>query len=56
MTFRHAVGVTVLGVGAVVVAYWIFRALAGFLFFLGEVALAVALIAGIVWLVSRLRR
>jgi len=55
MTFGHAVWVTVLGVGAVVVAYWVFRALAGFLFFVGEIALAVIVVAGVVWLVSRLR-
>jgi hypothetical protein len=55
MTFGHAVGMTVLGVVGVVVAYWIFRVLAGFFIFLGEVALAVVLIAAVIWLVSRLR-
>ena len=56
MTFGHAVWVTVLGVAAVVIAYWIFRVLAGFFIFLGEIALAVFVVAGIVWMVSRLRR
>ncbi|MBV8464231.1 MAG: hypothetical protein JO368_13115 [Acidimicrobiales bacterium] len=55
MTFGHAVGLTVLGVVGVLVAYWIFRVLAGFFIFLGEVALAVVLIAAVFWLVSRLR-
>lgn len=56
MTFGHAVWVTVLGVAAVVIAYWIFRVLAGFFIFLGEIALAVVVVAGLVWLFSRLRR
>ena len=56
MTFGHAVGLTLLGVVGILVAYWIFRVLAGFFIFLGEVALAVVLIAALVWLVSRLRR
>ena len=55
MTFGHAVWVTAFGVVAIVIAYWIFRVLAGFFIFLGEVALAVVVVAGIVWLVSRLR-
>ena len=55
MSFGHAMWVTVLGVGAVVVAYWIFSWLAGFLFTLGKIALAVIVVAGIIWLVSRVR-
>ncbi|HXZ61469.1 MAG TPA: hypothetical protein VEG62_01920 [Acidimicrobiales bacterium] len=55
MTFGHAVWVTVLGVAAVVIAYWMFRVLAGFFIFLGEIALAVVVVAGLVWLFSRLR-
>ena len=56
MSFGHAVGLTVVGVVGILVAYWIFRVLAGFFIFLGEVALAVVLIAALVWAVSRLRR
>jgi hypothetical protein len=56
MTFGHAVGMTVLVVAGVLVAYWIFRVLAGVFIFFGEVALVVVLIAAIFWLVSRLRR
>jgi len=56
MRFGHAVGLTVVGVVGILVAYWIFRVLAGFFIFLGEVALAVVLIAALVWAVSRLRR
>jgi hypothetical protein len=56
MTFGHAVGLTVLGVVGVLVAYGIFRALAGVFIFLGEVGLVVVLIAAVFWLVSRLRR
>jgi hypothetical protein len=55
MTFGHAMGLTVLGVVGVLVAYWIFRVLAGFFIFLGEIAVAVVLIAVVFWLVSRLR-
>jgi hypothetical protein len=55
MTFKHAVGMTALGVVGVLVAYWIFRALAGIFIFFGEVALVVVLVAVVFWAVSRLR-
>jgi len=56
MTFGHAVGMTVLAVVGVVVAYWIFRVLAGVFIFFAEVALVIVLIAAVFWLVSRLRK
>jgi hypothetical protein len=56
MTFGHAIGITVVGVVGILVAYWIFRVLAGVFIFFGEVALVVVLIAAVFWLVSRLRR
>ena len=51
MTFGHAVGMTVLGVVGVLVAYWIFRVLAGVFIFFGEVALVVVLVAAVFWFV-----
>ena len=56
MTFGHAVGVTVLAAGGILVAYIIFRVLAGFFIFLAEVGVVIVLIAAVFWLVSRLRR
>lgn len=55
MTFGHAVGMTVLAVVGVLIAYGIFKVLAGIFIFFGEVALVVVLVAAVFWLVSRLR-
>jgi hypothetical protein len=55
MTFGHAIGVTVVGVIGILIAYWIFKVLAGVFIFFGEVALVVVLIAAVFWLVPRLR-
>ena len=53
MTFTHAVAMTAVGVVGVIVAFWILSSLAGIIFFFVKVAVIVALIAGVFWLVSR---
>ena len=54
MTFTHAVAMTVLGVVGVIVAFWILGSLAGIIFFFVKIAVVVALIAAVFWVVSRL--
>jgi hypothetical protein len=55
MTFTHAVAMTAVGVVGIIVAFWILSSLAGIIFFFLKVAVVVALIAGVFWLVSRIR-
>ena len=55
MTFSHAVAMTAVGVVGVIVAFWILASLAGIILFFVKIAVVVALIAGVFWLVSRLR-
>ena len=55
MTFSHAVAMTAVGVVGVLVAFWILSSLAGIILFFVKVAVIVGLIAGVFWLVSRLR-
>ena len=55
MTFSHAVAMTAVGVVGVIVAFWILASLAGIILFFVKIAVIIALIAGVFWLVSRLR-
>ena len=55
MTFSHAVAMTVVGVVGVLIAFWILSSLAGIFFFFVKLAVIIAAIAGVAWLVSRLR-
>jgi hypothetical protein len=55
VTFHHAVAMTVVGVVGIIVAFWILSSLAGVILFFVKVAVIVALIAGVFWLVSRFR-
>jgi hypothetical protein len=55
MTFSHAVAMTVVGVVGVLIAFWILSSLAGIFLFFVKLAVVIALIAGVFWLVSRLR-
>ena len=45
-------GLTVLGVAAVVIAYWIFKVVAGFVMTLIGIVLVVAVVAAAIWGVS----
>jgi hypothetical protein len=55
MSFSHALAMTAVGVVGIIVAFWILASLAGIFFFFLKIAVVVALIAGVFWLVSRFR-
>jgi hypothetical protein len=55
MSFTRAVAMTVVGVVGVLIAFWILSSLAGVILFFVKLAVIVAAIAGVAWLVSRLR-
>jgi ABC-type transport system involved in cytochrome c biogenesis permease subunit len=56
MTFSHAVAMTAVGVVGILIAFWILSSVAGIILFFVKVAVIIAAIAGVFWLVSRLRR
>jgi hypothetical protein len=56
VTFGHAVAMTAVGVVGAIVAFWILASLAGVIFFFVKIAVIVALIAGVFWVISRIRR
>lgn len=55
MTFGHAVAMTAVAVVGIIVAFWILSSLAGVILFFVKIAVIIALIAGVFWLVSRFR-
>ena len=55
MSFTHAVAMAAVGVVGIIVAFWILSSLAGIILFFVKLAVVVALIGGVFWLVSRLR-
>jgi len=55
VTFSHAVAMTAVGVVGVIVAFWILSSLLGIIWFFVKIAVIIALIAGVFWLVSRMR-
>jgi hypothetical protein len=55
MSFTHAAAMTAVGVVGIIVAFWILSSLAGIILFFVKVAVIIALIAGVFWLVSRFR-
>jgi hypothetical protein len=56
MTMRHAATMAVVAVVGVIVAFVVLHAIAGIVFFFVKLAVVVALIAGVFWLLSRFRR
>ena len=55
MSFTHAMAMTVVGVVGVIVAFWIIGGVFSIIWFVVKIAVIVALVAGVFWLVSRLR-
>ena len=55
VSFTHAVAMTAVGVVGIIVAFWILSSLAGIILFFVKIAVIIALIAGVFWLVSRFR-
>jgi hypothetical protein len=56
LTFRHAATVAVVGLIGIIVAFWVLSSVVGIIFFFVKLAVVVALIAGVLWLLSRFRR
>jgi len=56
LTVRHAATVVGVGVVGAIVAFWVLSSIVGILFFFVKIAVVVALIGGVFWLVSRFRR
>jgi uncharacterized membrane protein len=44
------------GVVGAIIAFWVLSSIVGIIFFFVKIAVVVALIAGVFWLVSRFRR
>ena len=55
VTFTHAVAVTAVAVVGIIVAFWILSSLAGIFFFFVKIAVVIALVAAVFWVVSRFR-
>jgi hypothetical protein len=55
MSFTHAVGMTAVGVVGVIVAFWVIGGVFSIIWFFVKIAVIIALIAGVFWLISRLR-
>ena len=56
VTRTHTLAMFVGGVVGVIVAFVVLSSIAGFIFEIVKIAVIVALIAGVFWLVSRFRR
>ena len=56
LTLRHAAAVTVVGVIGALIAFWVLSSIVGIFFFFVKLAVVVALIGGVFWLISRFRR
>ena len=56
LTLRHAAAVTAVGVIGALIAFWVLSSIVGIFFFFVKLAVVVALIAGVFWLISRFRR
>ena len=56
MTVRHGATVVAVGVIGVIIAFVVLHAIAGIIFFFVKLAVVVALIAGVFWLLGRFRR
>jgi hypothetical protein len=56
VTFGHSVAVAGVAVLGALIAFWVLSSIAGIVFFFVKLAVVVALVGGVVWLVNRLRR
>ena len=56
LTLRHAAAVTAVGVIGALIAFWVLSGIFSFFFFFVRVAVVVALMGGVFWLISRFRR
>jgi hypothetical protein len=56
MTFTHAVAMTAVAVIGIVVAFWLLSSVIGIIWFFVKIIAIVAVVAGVFWAVSRLKR
>jgi hypothetical protein len=56
LTLRHAATVALVAVVGIIVAFWVLSSVVGIIFFFVKLAVVVALVAGVFWLLSRFRR
>jgi high-affinity Fe2+/Pb2+ permease len=56
LTVRHAAAVAAVAVIGAIIAFWVLSSIVGIFFFFVKLAVVVALIAGVFWLLSRFRR
>jgi high-affinity Fe2+/Pb2+ permease len=56
LTVRHAAAVAAVAIIGALIAFWVLSSIVGIFFFFVKLAVVVALIAGVFWLISRIRR
>jgi len=56
MTARHGAAIAAVGIIGVIVAFVVLHAIAGIIFFFVKLAVVVALIGAVFWLIGRFRR
>jgi hypothetical protein len=56
VTRTHTLAMFVVGVVGVIIAFWVLSSIAGFVFEIVKIAVIVALIVGVFWLVTRFRK
>ena len=56
VSFTHAVAMTAVAVVGVLVAFWLLSSVIGIIWFFVKIIAIVAVVAGVFWAVSRLKR
>jgi hypothetical protein len=56
LTLRHTATVALVAVVGIIVAFWVLSSLVGIAVFFIKLAVVVALVVGVFWLLSRFRR
>ena len=56
LTVRHAAAVAAVAVIGAIIAFWVLSSIVGIFFFIVKLAVVVALIGGVFWLLHRFRR
>jgi hypothetical protein len=56
VTKTHTLAMVVVGVVGVIIAFWVLSSIAGFVFEIVKIAVILALIVGVFWLVTRFRK
>lgn len=56
LTVRHGAAVVAVGIIGAIIVFWVLSSIVGIIFFFVKLAVVVALIVGVVWLIHRFRR